>query len=418
MKYYLLLLIFFPLVSGAQTMNGNLDIFDLGDFKLHIYTSAEAMADVSAIIEGEKELVVLEQPSFYKSIEEFNLYAKSLNKPVAKVIADYHTGGLSDYPGNKIVMVKGMPEFEKGEIYSGMMQNFARIFGEAMDVRPHKKAKTIVEVNSIHTWAGIDFIFTPGVKSDFPAASITIGNKAYYSHFAPVKAHFNTMRIKNRTAVDEVLEELKYAKSTGSEIFFGSHGIPAKMDAVDFQIEYLECVKTLLNECKDPDIFGQRLMAAYPHIEGASGIKALSKALYPEEPVNEDKENIKILLGKYMKSVSDIDKALAKTVWADTDEISVINGMGQFFGMNSIFDDFIIKAFSGLPERKISSLSEIIHVYGDMAYVQFYWAFDITEKDGKAGQRRGRETMICRKVNNEWKIYHIHYSGMPMGLVE
>lgn len=416
-KYILLLLILFPFVAGAQTMNGKLEVFDLGNFKLHIYTSAEAMADVSAIIEGEKELVVLEQPSFYKSIAEFNEYARNLNKPISRVIANYHMGGLADYAGNKIVMVKGMPEFEKGEVYSGMMQQFANIFGGTMDVRPHKKAKTIVDLNSTHNWAGIHFVFTPGAKSDFPAASITIGNKAYYSHFAPVKAHFNTMQIGNREAVDAVLDELKYAKSTDSEIFFGSHGVPAKIDAVDFQIEYLECVKALLNECNDSDIFGQRLIAIYPTLEGAAGVKALSKALYPNEPVNEAKENLKTLLGNYMKSVSNLDKQLARTVWADASDVSIINGMGQFFGFNSIFDDFILKAFSGLSERKLSSLSEVVNIHGDMAYIQFYWAFDIKDREGKADQRRGRETLICRKVNNEWKIYHIHYSGMPQGLI-
>lgn len=412
-KYILLLLILFPFVAGAQTMNGKLDVFDFGNFKLHIYTSAEAMADVSAIIEGEKELVVLEQPSFYKSIAEFNEYAKGLNKPVSKVIANYHTGGLADYPGNKIVMVKGMPEFEKGEVYSGMMQHFANIFGEAMDVRPHNKAKTVVDLNSTHNWAGVNFVFTPGAKSDFPAASITIGNKAYYSHFAPAKAHFSTMQIGNRNAVDAVLKELKYAKSTGSEIFFGSHGIPAKIDTVDFQIEYLEKINELLKKCSDSDIFGQHLIATYPNTDGASNVKTLAKALYPDEPTDVEKERIKTLLNNYMKSVSDLDRQLARTVWADASEISIINAAGQFFGFNSIFDDFIIKSFSGLSERKLSSLSEVINIYGDMAYIQFYWAFDIKDKDGKTDQRRGRETLICRKINDEWKVYHIHYSGMP-----
>ena len=73
----------------------------------------------------------------------------------------------------------------------------------------------------------------------------------------------------------------------------------------------------------------------------------------------------------------------------------------------------MMKSFSGLSERKLSSLSEVINIYGDMAYIQFYWVFNVKDGEGKARQNRGRETMICRKANNEWKIYHVHYSGMP-----
>ncbi|MDH6357256.1 nuclear transport factor 2 family protein [Parabacteroides sp. PF5-9] len=409
---FTLLLLLITFTTGAQTMKGSLEVFDMGTYKLHIYTSAEAMADVSAIIEGDKELVILEQPSFVKSIREFNEYTQKLNKPVSKIIANYHTGGLAEYPANKVVMMKGMPEFEQGEIYSGMLKNFANIFGEAMDLRPHKKTKTI-EFNSKQQWAGVNFVFTAGAKSDFPAASIFIGDKAYYSHFAPAKVHFNSMQIPDRNAVDAVLTELKYAQSTQSELFFGSHGTPAKIDVVHFQIEYLEYVKMLLDKCDNADTFSQQLIAAYPQLTGATNVRALAKGLYPEETANTEKEKIRMLLNNYTKSISDVDRSLARTIWADTEDISIINGTGQYFGFNSIFNDFIVNSFGELSERKLSSVSEVINVYGDMAYIQFYWVFDRKDKEGIMRQNKGRETLICRKINDEWKIYHIHYSGMP-----
>lgn len=415
-KIIIFLLILIPFSTEAQTINKNFEVFDLGNYKLHIYTSPEALADVSTIIEGDKELVILEQPSFVKSIVEFNEYVKSLNKAVIKVIANYHTAGLAEYPSNKVVMMNGMPEFEKGEIYSGMLKHFAGIFGRAMDLRPHKNVKTI-DFDSSHTWAGIDFHFTEGAKSDFPAASILIGGKTYYSHFAPVKAHFNTMQISDRNALDVVLAELIYARSTGSELFIGSHGAPTKVEIVDFQIEYLQYLKKLLNRCVDSDNFSQQLIASYPNLQGVENVRSLSKALYPNEDINSDKEDIRGLLDKYTRSISTIDRSLARSVWADSGEISIINGLGQFFGFENIFNDFVVKAFGELTERKLSSVSELIQVYGDIAYIQFYWIFDIKEKDEKTEQRRGRETLICRKVNNEWKIYHIHYSGMPKGLI-
>ena len=134
--------------AKAQTSDANFQVFDLNNYKLHMYTSPEAMADVSAIIEGEKELVILEQPSFVNSIIEFNEYVKGLNKPITKIIANYHTGGLAEYPANKVVMMKGMPEFEKGEIYGSMLQSFANLFGGAMDLRQIGRASCRERVSS------------------------------------------------------------------------------------------------------------------------------------------------------------------------------------------------------------------------------------------------------------------------------
>ncbi|MDO1513722.1 hypothetical protein Q2T41_13745 [Maribacter confluentis] len=33
--------------------------------------------------------------------------------------------------------------------------------------------------------------------------------------------------------------------------------------------------------------------------------------------------------------------------------------------------------------------------------------------DGTAMQTRGRETQILKKINDEWRIVRVHYSGMP-----
>ena len=277
-KVLTVLLSVISLTAGAQKINGKMEVFDLDNCRLHVYMSQEAMGDVSTVIEGGKGLVILEQPSSVNSIKEFNDYVKKLGKPVVKVIADYHTGGLAEYPDDIIVMVEGMPEFEKGDIYGGMLKNFANIFGEAMDLRPHGKVAT-VPVNSEHTWAGVDFIFSQGAESDFPASSILIDGKAYYTHFAPAKAHFGTLQIPNREAINAVLKELEHARSTGSTVFLGSHGAPAGIEEVDFQINYLKKMKELLAGCSDADSFEKALTDAYPGLPGAEGLKDMSEKI-------------------------------------------------------------------------------------------------------------------------------------------
>ena len=279
MKRTSLSLVLLLSITSAVFAQKNMQVYKFKNFYLHVYTSSEAMEDVSIIIEGENELVILEQPSFYNSIKEFNTHVKELKKPIVKVIADYHTGGLADIDPELVVMIEGMPEFEKGEIYSGMIKNFSEIFAGSMDTREHKITATVPK-NSIQKWAGIDFKFSPGSVSDFPGASINIGGKVYYSHFAPVIAHFSNLQINSKEAIDALLSELGNAKKSGCELFVGSHGIPTDIKAVDFQIEYLKKMKEILNSSVSEESFISAISKVFPNLPGEKNLKSIAEILY------------------------------------------------------------------------------------------------------------------------------------------
>ena len=268
----------FTLTASAQ-FKGEIEVYKFDNFTIHSYKSAEAMADLTFIIEGKNGLVILEQQSFLESIKDFNSYLATLNKPVIKVIADYHTGGLAEWDASKVVMIEGMPEFEKGEVYSGMLGYFSQIFGEAMDLRPHGEVATVA-FDSSHNWAGIDFKFLHGAKSDFPAASINITNKVYYTHFAPVFSHMTGDQINSSTAIDATIEELSNAKASGCILFIGSHGKSGRLDAVDFQLQYLAKMKEILNSTLNKDEFVKKMTASFVGIPGLDGLNAVAGKLY------------------------------------------------------------------------------------------------------------------------------------------
>lgn len=280
MKKLLFIIAAMGLVTAASAQfKGGIEVYKFESLTIHSYTSFEAMADVSFIIEGKDGLVVLEQQSFYKSMKDFNDYLATLKKPVVKVIADYHTGGLAEWKPELIVMVEGMPEFEKGPVYSGMLANFAKRFAGAMDTREHKATAT-VPFNSTQKWAGIDFKFTPGASSDFPAATINIGDKAYYTHFAPAFAHMSAMRINSLQSIDAVYGELSKAKESGCTLFVGSHGSPAHLDAVEFQLQYLAKMKETLNKTRDKNEFVKIMSDSFVGISGVKNLTAIADALY------------------------------------------------------------------------------------------------------------------------------------------
>ena len=259
----------------AQT-KGRFEVHDLGQFKLHVYYTNDVMADASYIIEGKDALVTMEHPLFKDNVAEFDAYLEQLGKPVEQRITNYHVGGTGSHD---VVMAEGMPRFSKGEVYGGMMQGFAQAFGDTMTEMPTGKA-TEVPFGSTQQWAGVTFEFSRGASSDFPAASLLIGGKVYYTHWTPAKAHVSHLQVSSPAAIDAEIAEAEKSLATGAELFIGGHGGAARRDAVEFKIGYLKKMKELLHANATAQAFTEALKQAYPGLPGETGLADLAKALY------------------------------------------------------------------------------------------------------------------------------------------
>ena len=95
-KNILILLSLITFTAMAQT-KGKFEVLDLKSFKLHVYYTNDALNDASYIVEGKNGLITLEQPLFKDNVAEFDAYVASLNKPVQKIISDYHVGGTGNH---------------------------------------------------------------------------------------------------------------------------------------------------------------------------------------------------------------------------------------------------------------------------------------------------------------------------------
>jgi len=128
-----------------------------------------------------------------------------------------------------------------------------------------------------------------------------------------------------------------------------------------------------------------------------------------------DTEAIKQVLEDYKTSINLADTTLASTFWLTTPEVSFIHPRGHEKGWEGIKSGIYEMFGSRFTKRDLKSYNETIHVYGDMAVVEFYWIFDATfgGENPMSVQTRGRETQVMKKFGNDWKIVHIHYSGMP-----
>lgn len=273
-KVLFILLSFLTITVMAQT-KGRFEVYDIDNFKLHVYYTNDALGDASYIVEGKDALVTMEQPLFKDNVVEFDAYLSRLEKPVEKRITDYHVGGTGSHD---VVMAEGMPEFTKGEIYGGMMQGFAQAFGDALTDMPTGRAAEVA-FGTTQTWAGVAFEFRRGATTDFPGASILIGGKVYYTHWTPVKAHVSHLQVSSPAAIDAEIAEAENSLASGATLFVGGHGGAATRDAVEFKITYLKKMKELLAENKTVQTFVDAMKEAYSGLAGEAGLEELGKAL-------------------------------------------------------------------------------------------------------------------------------------------
>lgn len=275
-KILFILISMLTLTTSAQN-KGRFEVHDLGEFKLHVYYTNDALGDASYIIEGANELVTMEQPLFKDNVTEFNTYLSALDKPVAQRITDYHVGGTGNHD---IVMAEGMPAFTQGEIYSGMMKGFAQAFGDALTEMPTGKISEVA-FGTTQTWAGVPFEFRHGASSDFPGASILIGGKVYYTHWTPAKAHVSHLQISSRAAIEAEITEAEQSLASGAELFIGGHGGATTRNAVEFKIAYLKKMKEIRDASPNASAFMEAMKKAYPNLPGETGLADLSQVLYP-----------------------------------------------------------------------------------------------------------------------------------------
>lgn len=258
---------------------GQMEVIELDGFKLHVYCTLDALSDVSFIFEGKDSLVTLEHPLFNENISEFNAYIKALGKPVEKIIANYHTGGFMDLHDHDVVMVEGMPEFEQSPVYSGMLGGFSQAFGDSIDMRPHGETE-IVKFSETKTWAGIDFTFSRGASSDFPAASINAGGQVYYTHWTPAQTHMSHLQLVCADALEAEIAETQNALNSGCSVFIGSHGGRGTKADMEFRLAYLQKAKYLRESCETAQDWAEGMKAAYPSIPGDDGLAILAETLY------------------------------------------------------------------------------------------------------------------------------------------
>jgi Xaa-Pro aminopeptidase len=129
-------------------------------------------------------------------------------------------------------------------------------------------------------------------------------------------------------------------------------------------------------------------------------------------------DEIKNLIAKYVKAVDAADTTLAAQVWLEAPDISFIHPLGYEHGWEQVKHNVFEREMRGLfSERELTVRDVSIRQFGDTAVAEFYWHFVAKLRaDGSTIATDGRETQIYHRSGPRgWALVHAHYSGMPPG---
>ena len=232
------------------------------------------MNDECYILENKDNVLLIEFPTFYDNLGEFEDYVRGLNKNiVGKVFSDHPNGGtiLKDVKGYaSIGTIKSMKE---GTI-NGLVTGFETAFGGTF-AKEYHEITDILKNNQVNI-GGFELNITyhdENIEIEFPQIGCV------YTHMLGHDCH---SIVAGEAQANAIIEQLKGYKAKGYNLVLSSHYTPETLKDVDTKIAYLEELKVLANDSNDINNFKDKRKAKYPEYSGLNYLDMTAGYFFPE----------------------------------------------------------------------------------------------------------------------------------------
>lgn len=122
---------------------------------------------------------------------------------------------------------------------------------------------------------------------------------------------------------------------------------------------------------------------------------------------------IKQLVKDYQGAIHTQEEKAFRQLWTCEDNNTLISISKKYEGIESIYKDFLINGIQK-AYKKIDLITDDINIHfinEELAIVIFQYHTECIKRDTLEEYGiEGLETQVVQKVNNEWKLVHIHYS--------
>jgi glyoxylase-like metal-dependent hydrolase (beta-lactamase superfamily II) len=279
-------------------MKGKVTINERGKAKIHTYAFAPTNS-TTHIIETDEGLVVIDAQMMIPDAKEATAYARSLNKPIRRLIISHghpdHWLGLGewgDMPTASIADVRDYINGEKGDaLYRGFKEGIPpyRRLGPLLS---EKKGIIASELPGSEKIIGLDFVFEKVVNGEadvqllikLPELKVLIVQDLIYNN----AHHFigqNRLATEALPTFDGWIAAMRRMKSESpnAELLLVGHGAPTSAAAIDETITYLIKAKEMFQKAKDGAELKQLMEAAFPNLDGIRYIDISSGYMYRKQ---------------------------------------------------------------------------------------------------------------------------------------
>lgn len=126
-----------------------------------------------------------------------------------------------------------------------------------------------------------------------------------------------------------------------------------------------------------------------------------------------DFQMITELVSKYQQAIHTQNENDFRALWTDENTNTLISIANKYEGINSIYQDFLINGIQA-SYSDINLIADDIHINfldNSTAIVIFNYHTECIKRDTHEPYGiMGIETQVVKKIGNEWKLVHIHYS--------
>jgi glyoxylase-like metal-dependent hydrolase (beta-lactamase superfamily II) len=276
-----------PSGSARADLRGTVRVLEHGDVRVHTYISPEdGLLTNTPIVEGPTRLIVFDGQFFLPYAREAAIYAKSLGKPVDRIILSHihldHWSGLGvlaeHFPEAPLYAPRGVAEYLRR--YSQKILDARRpTFGDRIPRHPTVPTEDLPEGQVAIDGVNFEFRRYADAESALQLVAILPDQRTLLAfdlafaanhHVFTVTSHFD-----NWMAILRGLD----MRPTYDTVLSG-HGDPTDRSALGATMTYLAKGKEVHAATRDPEAYARTMKAAFPHRQHPAWIDISASLLY------------------------------------------------------------------------------------------------------------------------------------------
>lgn len=259
-------------VNKMKLGNGEVQIYDFGNLRLHAWQTGDPMFDECFILETPQNLVALEAPPFYSDMDTWKKYVNGLNKPLTDILFSAHIASNDWYGKAKTHATETTAKAMRSGGLKALVEYLGKTFGKDF-------ATTIPAIDSIlvegkNSPGNIPIVVTQ--FGDSYNVAIPKAN-AFYTHLLGADSH---SLFSDKRNIDDYLAILEDIKSKGYSLILSGHHAPETPNDVQKKIAYVREAKTILEQSKDKQDFIERMKKEFPTLGGENYLEMTANNLF------------------------------------------------------------------------------------------------------------------------------------------